>query len=47
MRKDLYEGKYSPDMKAWKLFDEIMALPDEEVEKRIEDVNKKVEKEEL
>ena len=51
MRKDLYEGKYAPDMQAWKKFDEIMKLPpqlsEEEEKKRIEEINMKSEKEEL
>ena len=51
VRKDLYEGKYAPDMQAWKKFDEIMKLPpqlsEEEEKKRIEEINMKSEKEEL
>ena len=50
VRKDLYEGKYAPDMQAWRKFDEIMKLPplsEEEEKKRIEEITKKLEKEEL
>ena len=50
VRKDLYEGKYAPDMQAWRKFDEIMKLPplsEEEEKKRIEEITEKLEKEEL
>ena len=53
MRKDLYEGKYAPDMQAWKRFEDVMEklqLSAEEEEKDKEEIamkNKKAEKEEL
>ena len=50
VRKDLYEGKYAPDMQAWRKADEIKKLPmlsEEEGKKRIEEITEKLEKEEL
>ena len=53
MRKDLYEGKYAPDMQALKKFEEVMKklqLSAEEEKKDNEEIamkNMKVEKEEL
>ena len=51
VRKDLYEGKYAPDMQAWKKFDDIMKLPrqpsEEEVKTRNEETKMISEKEEL
>ena len=53
MRKDLYEGKYAPDMQALKKFEEVMEklqLSAEEEKKDNEEIamkNMKVEKEEL
>ena len=53
VRKDLYEGKYAPDMQAWKRFEDVMEklqLSAEEEEKDKEEIamkNMKVEKEEL
>ena len=51
MRRDLYEGKYAPDMQAWKKFDDIMKLPrqpsEEEEKTRNEETKMISEKEEL
>ena len=51
MRKDLYEGKYAPDMQAWEKFDEVMKqllqISDEEEKSKIEEINMNIEKEEL
>ena len=53
VRKDLYEGKYAPDMQALKKFEEVMEklqLSAEEEKKDNEEIamkNMKVEKEEL
>jgi len=51
VRKDLYEGKYAPDMQAWKKFDDIMKLPrqpsEEEEKTRNEETKMISEKEEL
>ena len=50
MRKDLYEGKYAPDMQAWEKFDEVLKqlqLSDEEDKSKTEEINMNIEKEEL
>ena len=52
VRKDLYEGKYAPDMQAWEKFDEVMKqllqISDEEEKSKIEEkINMNIEKEEL